>query len=78
MKKLLELLEPYEDCCVFLLQLLEVTGEMSREYVTTVMARHDALLAVGANAVVLDPSDNADHLRQILDQERAWFEANAK
>jgi len=78
MKKLLELLEPYESCCVFLLQLLEVTGEMSREYVTTVMARHDALLAVGANAVVLDPSDNADHLRQILDQERAWFEANAK
>ncbi|CAK0896734.1 unnamed protein product [Prorocentrum cordatum] len=78
MKKLMEQLEPHGDFCVYVLQLLEVPGEMSREYVQAVMPRHDALLAVGANAVVLDPGDDPDRLRHKLDQERAWFEANAK
>ncbi|CAK0789288.1 unnamed protein product [Prorocentrum cordatum] len=77
MKKLLEQLEPHRDICVYVLQLLEVAGQITREYVQTVMARHDALLAVGANAVLLDPTDNPDRLLQNLDQERAWFEANA-
>ncbi|CAK0891407.1 unnamed protein product [Prorocentrum cordatum] len=78
MKKLLEQLEPHGDLCVFVLQLLEVWGELSREYVQEVMARHDALVVLGANAVVLDPSDNSDRLLQTLDQEQAWLKVNAK
>ncbi|CAK0796399.1 unnamed protein product [Prorocentrum cordatum] len=78
MNKLLEQLEPHRDMAVFMLQLLEVPGEMSREYVQTVMTRHDALLAIGANAVLLDPGDTPDGLLRSLDQEKAWFEANAR
>ncbi|CAK0882882.1 unnamed protein product [Prorocentrum cordatum] len=44
MKKLLKQLEPFSDFCAFVLQLREVPGEMSREYVQKVMAPHDALL----------------------------------
>ncbi|CAK0816267.1 unnamed protein product [Prorocentrum cordatum] len=78
MKTLMEQLEPHRDLCVFLLQLLEVPRELSREYVQTVMARHDALLAVGADGVLLDPGDNPDELRQKLDIERSWFEATER
>ncbi|CAK0839730.1 unnamed protein product [Prorocentrum cordatum] len=78
MKKLMEQLEPHRDLCVFLLQLLEVPRELSWECVQTVMARHDALLAVGADGVLLDPGDNPDELRQKLNIERSWFEATER
>lgn len=77
-RELLTQLQPRSDVSVLMLQLLEVPGEPSRHYVSTVMARHEALLSVGSQAVILEPDSDPVRLRHQLDQEREWFEANAR
>ncbi|CAK0861784.1 unnamed protein product [Prorocentrum cordatum] len=77
-QSLLQQIEPNSDLCVALLQLLEIPGDMSKEYVEMVMARHDVLLTLGADVVILDPSDDQDRLYAELDQERTWLDANVQ
>ncbi|CAK0808791.1 unnamed protein product [Prorocentrum cordatum] len=77
-QSLLKQIEPNSDLRVALLQLLEISDDTNQEYVEVLMARHDVLLALGADVVILDPSDDQDRLYAELNQARAWLVANAQ
>ncbi|CAK0804981.1 unnamed protein product [Prorocentrum cordatum] len=77
-QSLLKQIEPNSDLCVALLQLLEIPDGMNQEYVEVLMARHDVLLALGADVVILDPSDDQDRLRAELNQAETWLVENAQ
>ncbi|CAK0815993.1 unnamed protein product [Prorocentrum cordatum] len=78
LKNLLRQIEPHNNFRVALLQLLEIPGNMNREYVEMLMARHDVLLPLGADMVILDPSDDPDGLCAELNLQWAWLEATAR
>ncbi|CAK0909946.1 unnamed protein product [Prorocentrum cordatum] len=51
---------------------------MNREYVELLMIRHDVFLSMGADMVILDPSDDPDRLCAELNQQWAWLVSSGR
>jgi len=67
-----------QELCVVLAQLLPPGMQIEHETMELIMQRHDAMLAVGADDVLLDPECEPEALRQALALARSSWELNVQ
>jgi hypothetical protein len=77
LKRLLDKLDENDEQHVFAVQLHEVPNETSSEYMQVLMARHDAILKFGVQAVIMNPAQDPVRLRRMIELESTWFQAQA-